>query len=62
MNVPKFIRQTTELRTLESLGQQLQKYKENGNNPKNAKNCFNVIDDVHFDIPLEQVNFNYYHR
>ena len=62
MNVPKFIRQTTELRTLESLGQQLQKYKENGNNPKNTKNCFNVIDDVHFDIALEQVNFNYYHR
>ena len=44
------------LRTLDSLQKNLNDYHQIINsNLKNAKNVFNVINDVLFDVPLEQV-------
>ena len=46
---------SNNLRTLESLKTDLDRYKSLGSDPKVAKQCNNVIDDVYFDIKLDQV-------
>ena len=57
MNVPKFIRPTAELRTLDNLKQHHTQFcNEFNHDSKSAKKCFNVIDEVQFNIPIEQVN------
>ena len=49
------MRTGVELRTLESMREHLQNFKEAGGDPKNAKHFFNVIDEIHFNISLDQV-------
>ena len=43
------------MRTLEKLKEHLASFKEAGEDPKDAKHCYNVIDEIHFNISLDQV-------
>ena len=49
------MRGESKLRSLETMKDDLKRFKEDGSNPKHAKHFNNVIDDIYFDIPLEQV-------
>ena len=52
MNTPQG---ESKLHSLETMKDDLKRFKENGSNPKHAKHFNNMIDDIYFDIPLEQV-------
>ena len=57
MNIPKFVRQLSVKRSLSSLKENYEKFKNQyGSDPKMAKCCNNVIDDLYFNIPLNQVD------
>ena len=51
--IPKFIRGTSESRTLESLQINLEQFKVNGSKLKDAKKFNNVINDNFFKTPLQ---------
>lgn len=57
---PKKARGLYPKRTLESLKEHHQKFKDLGSNLKKAKQCYNVIGEAVFDIPLNRVrNYAY---
>ena len=53
------MRKDVQLRTLSNLKQHFTDFQASGSDPNQAKNCFNVIDEIHFDIPLDQVKGYY---
>ena len=55
MQLPEISRSHIQTRSLSNLKEHLQSFRDAGSNPKSAKNHFNVIDEVHFNIPIDQV-------
>ena len=60
MQVPQSKRNASSPRTLESLKSDLQKFRNNGGNIKDAKLYNNVIDETMFDVPINQVSLYLY--
>ena len=56
MQLPEGRREKCKRRTLESLRKDLQAFIAAGNDIKNAKDFNNVIDEVIFNVELDQVN------
>ncbi|XP_057290698.1 uncharacterized protein LOC130657379 [Hydractinia symbiolongicarpus] len=55
MNIPVFTRKKFKKRSLATLEENLADFRESGGSPKNAKEFYNVIDNIFFDIPIDQV-------
>ena len=54
--MPRLIRGSSTARTIEEMKIDLEKYVNNGKDPKKAKSCNNVIDCIFFNIQIEQVS------
>ena len=55
MQKPKFMKKPCEERTLDSLHEDLVHFQQNGSFISKAKEFNKVIDDVYFNLPLDQV-------